>query len=93
MTALAERFRRCGHLHYQSTFAIPDRSEVVVLVKGLRFAVDGIHHNGSTCLARCRTICGGRGSRTHRQPPVGADLDNGEVRRCGATLPYRPDID
>ena len=41
--ALPERFRRRGHLHDQTTLAIPDGSEVVVLVEGLCLVVYGIN--------------------------------------------------
>jgi hypothetical protein len=41
--AFPERFRRCGHLHDQTTLAAPDGNEVVVLVEGLRFVVYGIN--------------------------------------------------
>lgn len=41
--ALAERFRRRGQLHDQTALAIPDGSEVVVLVEGLRLVVDGVN--------------------------------------------------
>jgi hypothetical protein len=37
--ALPERFRRCGHLHDQTTLAVPDGNEVEVLVEGLCFVV------------------------------------------------------
>ena len=41
--AVPERFRRCGHLHDQTTLAVPDGNEVVVRVEGLRFVVYGIN--------------------------------------------------
>jgi hypothetical protein len=41
--ALPERFGRCGHLHDQTTLALPDGNEVGVLVEGLRFVVYGIN--------------------------------------------------
>src|SRR5271156_1313809 len=41
--ALPERFRRGGHLHDQTTLAVPDGNEVVVLVEGLCFVVYGIN--------------------------------------------------
>ena len=41
--ALPERFRRCGHLHDQTTLPIPDGNKVVVLVEGLCLVVHGIN--------------------------------------------------
>src|SRR5882757_7546424 len=41
--ALPERFRRCGHLHDQTTLAVRDGDEVVVLVEGLCLVVYGIN--------------------------------------------------
>jgi hypothetical protein len=52
--ALPECLRRSGHLHDQTTLAIADGNEVVVLVKGLCLVVYGINNDEpATANFRC----------------------------------------
>jgi hypothetical protein len=76
--ALPERCRRCGHLHDQTTLAVADGNEVVVLVEGLCFVVYGINEDesaaadfrcGRTDTGRSEDADGHGGHRSRAGPP------------------------